>query len=336
MKVRTCLTICLCLLLVGSAPGAKDVKAWIDEFDFVTGKLETVYSYLETKQTRYGFSYTERKAHYRGRIRGLTSESEYRGLLEAFLKEFHDGHLKIRYEEQRRANGDAAPSPAVTHRWMNDEVLLTRIGRLWGDEEEIREQLRSGIRMAGKAKALIVDLRGNTGGSDAPAFEYISQLVGREVPLGKVSLRLSADVLAERPHYEKLYPPDPKREGFSTWLEMSVKPAGKHAFEGPIAVLIDKACYSSCEGAALAFKNSGIATIYGQATGGGSANPIFIDLPDTKGALMIPTWVQVMPDGRLLEDNGVPPDVELDGRIDALEYAIEALRKAVLTPRSSR
>ena len=59
------------------------------------------------------------------------------------------------------------------------------------------------------------------------------------------------------------------------------------------------------------------------------ANPILIKLPRNWGELMIPTWIQIMPDGELLEDNGVPPDVRLpDDRAfsAAIAYVKDQLR----------
>jgi C-terminal processing protease CtpA/Prc len=59
--------------------------------------------------------------------------------------------------------------------------------------------------------------------------------------------------------------------------------------------------------------------------GGGSANPITIRLPISGGELSVPTWIQLMPDGRLLEDNGVSPDIEVAPGQDCLTAALAAL-----------
>lgn len=94
-----------------------------------------------------------------------------------------------------------------------------------------------------------------------------------------------------------------------------------------MAVLIDRRCYSSCESTALALKASGLGRLYGQTTGGGSANPVQIELPITAGKLMVPTWIHEMPDGKLLEDNGVTPHVVLPLKEDALRRALADIRK---------
>ena len=74
----------------------------------------------------------------------------------------------------------------------------------------------------------------------------------------------------------------------------------------------------------LRFGNA--ARVFGSRTGGGSANPIFVDLPQTKGQLMVPTWIHVMPNGELLEDNGVPPHEYIEDEQQALAAAMRYLK----------
>ena len=307
------------------------------EFRFVCGKLETVYSYLDTKQKRHGFAYAMVKEEARRAVAAATNEIGYRAAMNRMLKRFNDGHLRINYRPppgQKKKAGKLPP--AVTHRWLPGRVLLTRIRRLWGDPAPIRKALTVGLKKLGRARALVVDLRGNGGGDDALAFDYITRLVARPIPLGRISLRISAEVMGKNPGYARMFKPDPARPGYTNWWVHTLEPKTKKSFAGPVAVLIDRGCYSSCEGTALAFKNSGLARLYGQATGGGSANPVLIDLPVTAGKLMVPTWIQVMPDGKLLEDNGVAPDVVLPPGQDAQKRALTDIRRRLQRGRGWR
>lgn len=318
-----------------SAPAPKDqtsapfrLQCREAEFRFITGKLESVYSYLETKQQRHGFSYAEIKEQCQREVAAATDEAAYRAAIKTLLGQFKDGHLRLKVRPQSSKAGKARKQPpAVTHRWLPGRVLVTRISRLWGDPAPIKKALTRGLKKLGRARALIVDLRGNGGGNDALAFEYITRLVARPIPLGRVSLRISPESMGKNPDYTKIFRPDRSRPGYSSWWVHTLSPRTKKSYAGPIAVLIDRRCYSSCEGAALAFKNSGLARLYGQATGGGSANPVLIDLPITAGQLMVPTWIHVMPDGKLLEDNGVAPDVALAPGEDALQRALADIRQ---------
>jgi C-terminal processing protease CtpA/Prc len=91
-------------------------------------------------------------------------------------------------------------------------------------------------------------------------------------------------------------------------------------------VVANKGCYSSCESMVVYLRFGNAAKVFGTRTGGGSANPIFIDLPQTKGQLMVPTWIHVMPNGELLEDNGVPPNEYIEDEKQALVAAILYLK----------
>jgi len=320
--------VCFKTAASGASPAPFRLSCRGAELRFILDRLETVYSYLSIKQKRHGFSYAEAKKKVRARVEAAKNEAEYRAALNGFLKRFKDGHLRINYEKAATGKGKKKKlPPAVTHRWLPGRVLLTRISRLWGDPKPIEKGLARGLKKLKRARALVVDLRGNGGGSDAIAFAYITRMVAKPIALGRISVRLSREVLARYPHYAKMLSPDAARPGYSRWWDYNVPSNTTRGFKGPVVVLIDRACYSSCEGTALAFKSSGLGRLYGQATGGGSANPIKIRLPVTAGKLMVPTWIQVMPNGKLLEDNGVSPHVALPVGEDALKRALADVRK---------
>jgi len=294
----------------------------LQELRFVTDKLERVYSYLEVKQKRHRFSYRALRRETADLVRRATTEAEHVAALQQLLARFHDGHLRLLLLADPRPAG-----PAVTHRMLPGRILLTCIARLFGDTPGIERTLRRGLARLKRARALIVDLRGNPGGNNRIAFDYVARLLSQPIVLGKSSVRLSPEVVARRPHYREIYPPDPRRPGFSTYREARIEPLAPVGFSGPIAVLVDHGCYSSCESTALAFKQIGRARLHGQPTGGGSANPIAFDLPHTRGKLQVPTWIFVKPDGELLEDNGVKPHVTLAEGEDALAAALEQIRR---------
>jgi hypothetical protein len=296
------------------------------ELRFVLDKLERVYSHLEIKQKRHAFSYPELRLAAVDRVRRCRTDAEHLAALRALLGRFRDGHLKLVLPDDR----PEISGPAVTSRWLRGRVLLTRIARLFGDQRAIRRELLRGLKLLGKARGLIVDLRGNPGGNNSLSFDYVARLFETPIRIGKSSARLSPEVLARRPHYREIYPPDPKRPGFARWRDAVIEPKTKKGFAGPIAVLIDKGCYSSCESTALAFKQSGRARLYGAATGGGSANPMAFDLPHTRGKLLVPTWIFVKPGGELLEDNGVRPHAAAPGAADPLARQVSVLLAKVV------
>ncbi len=307
-------------------PAAFDLRCRRAELRFVLGKLETVYSYLSYKQRRHGFSYAALRRQAWRQVEAATDEATYRAALAALLARFKDGHLRIKYPPAARNKKGRKLPPAVSHRWLPGRVLLTRVRRLWGERAPIREGLARGLARLRRARALVVDLRGNGGGDDSLAFEYITRMAAKPIPLGRLSLRISGEAMAKSPGYARIFRPDPGRPGWSRWREHALEPKTKKSFAGPVAVLIDRRCYSSCESTALAFRQSGLARLYGQTTGGGSANPVFIDLPISWGRLMVATWHHVMPNGEMLEDNGGAPHVVLPAGEDSLRRALVDIR----------
>jgi len=312
---------------VPGAPAEPAVKSGdrLAEFQFIAAKLESVYSHLQSKQKNYGFSYAALKAQYQERVRSSVSDSDYQAALRAFLGSFHDPHLWISFDSNPPPN--PVESPAVVNTWTTDGILITKIARLWGDAAEIRSGLEASLKLAKGAKALIIDLRGNGGGNDSLAYDYISKLVAKEIPLGQYSIRISAEAIAKFGGQDLT--PDPNRPGFSEWKKESLSPQTKESFPGPIGVLIDGGCVSSCEGTTVAFKFSGAATLYGSRTAGSSGNPVSVPLPVTKGSIMIPTWIHIMPDGNPVEDHGILPDVAVPTSQDALEVALKDIRSKI-------
>ena len=203
------------------------------EFKFITSKLESVYSHLESKQKNYNFSYEALKVQYQERVQRTVSDNDYQATLYTFFKFFHDPHLWIRFDSKSQLR--SATGPAVVNTLTDDMVLITKITRLSGDGVEIRNKLEESLKLAKNAKALIIDLRGNGGGNDSLAYDYVSKLVAHEIPQGMYSVRISSESIAK---FGNL-PAYPTRPGFSEWKPLVLTPQTKESFKGPIGVLID-------------------------------------------------------------------------------------------------
>ena len=156
------------------------------------------------------------------------------------------------------------------------------------------------------APALIIDLRGNPGGQFFVRKAIAGQLVGEP----------------------KLFMRYQHRDG----LEEAYLDSVSDAYPGEVVILVDELSASSSEEFAGSLQSLGRATIMGSQTPGLCLTGNFVPLP--KGALlMYPYGQSQTPDGRILENNGVVPDIEvaLDRQqllqgIDAqLEAAIEYL-----------
>lgn len=316
---------------MAAGPGSRGrlgAEGRLAEFDFITASLERVYSHLENKQRLFGFSFPALAAEYRERIRSSAGEDDYRREVYSFIETFSDPHLGVRFSGPAAGRTAAAGAPIVKNALTEDGILLTRIERLYGTEQE-QAQLLAGLdeslALARTARALVVDMRGNPGGNDAFGRYFISRLVAHPIPTGRTTVRISKETL-ER--YGDRLQEDPARPGWGYWWEGEVQPETGESFKGPIALLIDGGCVSSCEGTAVMFKFSGAARLYGATTMGSSGYPAAVELPGGRGRVYIPTWIRVMPDGNPIEDHGVEPDVATEPA-KALDRALADIRAAL-------
>jgi carboxyl-terminal processing protease len=132
------------------------------------------------------------------------------------------------------------------------------------------------------APALIVDLRGNPGGQFPVRKAIASQLVGEP----------------------KLFMRYQHRDG----LEEAYLDSVPNAYAGKLVILVDELSASSSEEFAGSLQALGRATIVGSQTPGRCLTMNIVPLPDG-GLFVYPYGQSQTPDGRVLENNGVVPDI---------------------------
>lgn len=168
--------------------------------------------------------------------------------------------------------------------------------------QELRESLRQ--IMAGTPRGLILDLRGNPGGSLIAAIDITSQFIGD----GVVMLQEDAD--GNRTSY-------PAR-------------AGGLATGIPLVVLVDGSSASASEIVAGAVQDRGRGTLIGETTFGKGTVQDWRRLRNDQGGLRLTTSRWLTPRGTWVHGQGVTPDIQIPrsaddraaGRDPQLERAI--------------
>jgi carboxyl-terminal processing protease len=174
---------------------------------------------------------------------------------------------------------------------------------------DMRETLR--LMMAPSPKGLILDLRGNPGGSLFAAIDITSQFIAD----GVVMLEDDADG---------------KRQTFTA------RPGGL-ATKVPLVVLIDKGSASASEIVAGAIKDRGRGTLIGETTFGKGTVQEWHQLANDQGGLRLTIARWLTPRGTWVHGQGVAPDIQVArtaddraaGRDPQLDRAIQHLLSVV-------
>jgi carboxyl-terminal processing protease len=177
--------------------------------------------------------------------------------------------------------------------------------------EPVLESVLQAIDDLHDTPAMIIDLRGNPGGTFPVRKAIASQLVGEP----------------------KLFMRYQLRDG----TEEAYLDSVSNAYPGEVVLLVDELSASSSEELAGSLQALGRAKIIGSQTPG-SCLVMNVELLLNDAILVYPYGQLQTPDGRILEDNGVIPDIEvaldreqllkgIDGQLDAaIAYVEEQIR----------
>lgn len=176
---------------------------------------------------------------------------------------------------------------------------------------------------------LVIDLRGNPGGSDQYWKELIAgPNIKETTAVEQVRLvrgveateyqRLSGGTYHPIEEYD-LRPQDnaedvASMEGYFVEDQVVEPTADSPAFAGHIWVLVDRRVYSAAEGFAYWCKNTGFATLVGQRTGGDGVgiDPQVFSLPHTGFCFRFSSALGLNAEGGSNEEYGTEPDVLLE------------------------
>ncbi|MGK5084277.1 S41 family peptidase [Bdellovibrionota bacterium FG-1] len=194
---------------------------------------------------------------------------------------------------------------------------------------------------------LLIDLRKN-GGGDQSGNAVLSRLATSTLTRYATSERMSDFTLAQRSSY--FFLPWTPGDEFAMWHEIHVSAAAPEDQYGekPVIAITSPNCFSACDTFASALKVNQLATMVGEATGGGTGTPLVFELPYSGQQFRYSVVRGVTPDGDPLEGVGTSPDFVIEPSAEErangqdqqlitalamLSQAVEA-RKAPATPNS--
>lgn len=192
----------------------------------------------------------------------------------------------------------ASPPPRVDGRWLvPNSVGYVRMASFQGietvaDAWRLFTQFHDG-------KAVILDLRGNTGGGDPRPFQ--AALMAKAYPMWSEQEAMSGGALLRgygvaHPGMEHIHVSD-----------ADISPHGP-SFTGRLIVLIDRGCTCACEDFTMPFKVTGRAQLVGETTAGTFS---LTDRTQFENGMLlnISAVRHTFPDGSRFEGVGIAPDV---------------------------
>ncbi len=262
--------------------------------------------------------------------------------------------------------------PRTTSRVLDGDVGYLRLPDMasLAEKPELARELREWMDTFKETRGLILDVRGNGGGTRdvlALLFPYFLDPKGPPRVVNVAAKRLAPGespdaegLLANRALYRRDSPrhADAARraidrvtrtfrpewtlpEGeFSDWHFFVLHPTsegGTYHYEKPVVVLIDPSCFSATDifvGAFLGHENT---TLIGTPTGGGSGRSGRCTLPRSGLRVRVSSMASFLPNGALYDGNGIAPDVVVQPAptdfIGATDVVLEAAVRHILKKR---
>ncbi|HEY0653092.1 MAG TPA: S41 family peptidase [Chryseosolibacter sp.] len=324
--------------------GTEKPNTPVENFEYFWKTLDSRYGLFEVKKIDWQHVYDS----YRPLVTEATTDAELYEIFKQMVNLLNDNHVNL-----YPTNGALPAYPGGLLRTRNGITEITKVQedydaevvkkylgnykqRTWNlatgmlsddvgylsvkgtdSRKEVSERMNDIIDEFANAKAVVVDIRGFYGGSDA-----VSQLLAGHFA-----------------NTTKLYMTTRKRNGpkhsdFTEPESWYVSPQGKSQFTKPVIVLTSRFSQSAAETFALAMNELENVTLLGDTTAGG-----YSDNPTTE---MYNGWMFSFSvgdfraaDGKSYEGIGTAPDVRmvnrkedlLSGRDPVLEKAIELLTK---------
>jgi hypothetical protein len=238
-------------------------------------------------------------------------------LTQTFFTLTQDSHLRLDYDPEQAAGGGNTEDLMRRHferarrgnfGFLRAERLAGNVGWLVIRElapPEVAGEVAAGaLAFVANSQALILDLRGNGGGTPEMVQFIISYLVEAGQPLSGIYARATGAT-----------------EAFQTLAEIP----GKRRPDVPVYVLVDSQTHSAAEALAYDLQALKRATLVGECTRGGAHPVEFIPLQDLF-VLMLPVSRAVNPiTGANWQGAGVIPDVAVPA-----EAALSAAHRLAL------
>lgn len=221
---------------------------------------------------------------------------------------------------------------------VDKKIAYMYLPQMYGVYGEITEKdIESDMKIIGDYintledyKALIIDIRGNSGGDDKYWRSIVSKIISDDIEnKGYLAFRsnnkimkdyvdkreIRVDSIDNLPKELLENAPKEIMTDFSEFMESTVviESDNSSKFKGNIYLLVDDTVYSSSESFSIFCKDSGFATLIGEKTGGdgGGIDPILFDLENSGLIIRMASDMYLTGQGICNEEFKTKPDYEV-------------------------
>ena len=258
--------------------------------------------------------------------------------------DFLDDEKVVGRYNSMNGNIESSKKPMVKKDIITKDVVSKEVGyihlpQMYGTYGEITEKdiesdmkkIDDYINTLKNYKALIIDIRGNSGGDDMYWRSIVSKLISDDIESkGYLAFRNDSKVIKE--YVEKreietesignlpkeLLGNSPKEvmTAFSEFMEstLAIESDTNSKFEGNIYLLVDDVVYSSAESFSIFCKEGGFATLIGEKTGGdgGGMDPVLFNLENSGLIVRMASDMYLTGKGICNEEFKTTPDYEVN------------------------
>ncbi len=261
----------------------------------------------------------------------------------------------------------SADFPGVPPRRPVHRVLPGNIGYValpsMESGEDFERWLHAALSSVRKTRGLVLDVRGNGGGSRAALRTLLPSFLPADSPPRVVNIAayrlhegddpdhpdgylsdrnlwpahwsgwsqaeraaIEATAASFRPAFE------PPSGAFSAWHYSVISPAtdSNARYEAPVVILQDGDCFSATDIFLGAFQGLPRVELLGTPSGGGSGRSRTCRLPASRLSVRLSSMVSFRPDGRLYDGHGIVPDVRIEPRLEDLAGDSDSVLEAAL------
>jgi len=282
----------------------------VSNFEYVWRSIDRTYGQFSVKNVDWDLIYRM----YRPQVTAATSDEELWDILVTMLGTLNDAHVCLGDGTRRICAGaeytlagdfsvdlvktkylhgksSAAREGTYTSGWLTDQIGYLHIADLKRDSEPHIQAIDAFLREFGSARALVIDVRANPGGSGRNPEIVASRFADCRRQYMQSQTRYG-------PKHDDLWPPEYR----------AVEPAGPIRFTRPVVLLINRDTASGPEAFTLAMRVLPHATVVGDLTEGALSTQ-FPDRMPNGWTLWSAFKVMRDHEGICWDGVGIPPDL---------------------------